>query len=90
MATLLVTYNLNGDDDDYADLFKVINRLGDTWHDAAKLDSVWFVKTPSTPAQVNAAMAEVMKDGDNRFVVDITGCPRSGWMPKSLWTWLSS
>ncbi|MBV9869358.1 MAG: hypothetical protein JO214_01920 [Frankiaceae bacterium] len=89
MATLLITYNLNGGDDEYKDLFKVIESCGETWHNARILDSVWFLKTAKTVAQVSDAMGEVMKANDDRFVVDISGQPRQGWMPKPFWEWLN-
>lgn len=88
MATLLVTYNLNGSDDGYKDLFKLIEGLGDTWHNAKQLDSVWFVKTTKTPSEVDSLLEPAFDGNDNRFIVDITGQPRQGWMPKGLWEWL--
>lgn len=91
MATsraLLVTYNLNDADDGYDALFDNIKRFGQTWHNADSLESVWFVKTQSTPTAVSDAIKDMTDVGDNWFVVDITGSARQGWMPKSLWTWL--
>lgn len=90
MATLLITYNLNNHDDDYAKLFEAIRALGDTWHNAKALDSVWFVKTAATPTAARDAMKKAMDRDDNCFVVDITNAGRQGWMPKDLWAWMGS
>ncbi len=80
---------LNNGDDQYEDLFDVIRRFGQAWHDAAVLDSVWFLKTASTSEQVTDALLKKLKQGDNLFVVDFTGQPYQGWMPQTLWEWLS-
>jgi hypothetical protein len=85
---LLITYNLNKGDADYDRLFEFIRELGDTWHDATKLDSVWFVRTRSSPTQARDHIAQAMSRDDNCFIVEITGAARNGWMPKEFWPWL--
>lgn len=88
MATYLITYNLNDHDDDYEDLFAAIDDLGDTWHDASKLDSVWFVKTTMTATTIRNQLRSAMDRDDNCVIVDISGQTRNGWMPKDFWSWL--
>jgi len=88
--TLLITYNLNGGDDQYEELFKKIKGLGKWWHDASKLDSVWFVRTEKTLEEANDEISREFRKEDNRFVVDITGRTWHGWMPKAFWKWINA
>ena len=88
MSTLLITYNLNKGDDNYEELFKAIRALGDTWHDARALDSVWFLKTDLTPNAVHQRLRPAFDKNDNWFIVDITGAALQGWTPEGLGVWL--
>lgn len=89
MATYLITYNLNDHDDDYQVLFGAITALGDTWHDASKLDSVWFVKSAMSAAAIRNRLRSALDRDDNCVIVDISGQMRNGWMPKDFWSWLT-
>jgi hypothetical protein len=90
MNTYLITYNLNNGDDDYDKLFDRLDAVGETWHDGAKLDSVWFLKTNMVPKAIRAHLRAAFDRDDTCFIIDITGQQGSGWMPTSFWTWLSS
>jgi hypothetical protein len=91
MNTLLITYNLNRGDNNYEGLFEAIRSLGDTWHEASQLDSVWFVRTDLTPSQANELLASAFnKEKDSWVIFDVTGQARRGWISKSLWEFLKA
>ncbi len=83
---LIVTYNLNDGDNDYAELFEAIEALGDCWHNAKDLESVWFAKTSSTPQEAYGNLRPHLRDIDRIFVGEL-GSNRQGWMSKAFWKW---
>jgi hypothetical protein len=91
MNTLLITYNLNRGDDDYAALFEKIRELGTCWHNASQLDSVWFVRTTLSVAQASKKISSAMDaDLDAWVVIDITGQDHQGWAAESLWKFIEA
>lgn len=89
MATFLINYNLDQGDSQYKQVAAAIKALGGTWHNRAALDSVWFLKADTTTQNVSDSILGALDTKkDYLFVVDITGRPRQGWMPKSFWQWL--
>ena len=87
MATLLITYNLNGPEKDYPDLFEAIHGLGECWHDASILDSVWFVKSTMSPNDAVDLLLPHLK-GHGYLFVDRVTSDRQGWMPQAFWDWM--
>jgi hypothetical protein len=88
MGVLLITYNLDDPTRDYQKLFDRIRELGDTWHNAEVLESVWFVRTEAAPDQARDHIKAAMKRDDYCFIAEIAGRPRRGRMPQAFWDWL--
>jgi len=87
MYTLLVSYDLKAPGKDYAKLWEFLKSYA--W--AKPLESVWLIRTTSTPAQVRDAARNHIDQNDRIFVVDMTN---SAWaslnIPDEVAAWLKS
>ena len=85
--TFLVTYDLKRPEQNYSDLYDAIKSEGDWQH---PLESTWMVKTnPDNCANlIYKNIKPTMSEYESLFIVDITGCQRSGWISKNTWKWL--
>ena len=45
MKDIIITYNLDGGDDQYEEVGRAIRALGKAWHSRLTFDSVWWLKT---------------------------------------------
>lgn len=84
---LSISYDLRKPGRNYDDLYKAI-KSAPSWCHA--MDSYWFIKTNESPRIWADRLKEAIDSNDNLFVVDITGQAYWGWMPQSVWDWLSN
>jgi hypothetical protein len=85
MRTLLITYNLDGGDDQYKEVAIAIKAQGLTWHNRLTFDSVWWLKTESTSEQVREAIKSVFTSDDHLFVGEISTWNGSSMTPLANW-----
>lgn len=71
MGTLLIGYDLNKNDADYAELIDAIKELGSAWWH--HLDSTWLVKTDLSATAVRDALKPYLDSNDEMLVIDVTG-----------------
>ncbi|MCQ2340646.1 MAG: hypothetical protein MJZ79_07735 [Paludibacteraceae bacterium] len=84
----LITYDLNKDGKDYANLYQKIKDIApNAW--IHPLESVWCLRVQDIDANsIYNQLRPSVDDVDNLFIVEITNMDRQGWMPKNLWVWL--
>lgn len=61
----LITYDLNKDGQDYPELYKTIEELGDNIH---PMDSAWFVESDNTAEEINKVLCNIIDGNDLLFV----------------------
>jgi hypothetical protein len=86
---LLVTYDLQGLNRDYAGLINELKRAPGIgwWH---YLESTWIIATDETPSQLWKRIEPHIHDGDRVLILEIQNPPRQGWLPQRAWRWLRS
>lgn len=86
MNSQYVAYDLNAPGKDYA---KLIDKLKSYTNWCHVLKSAWVVKTAMTASQVRDELLPYIDQGDDLFVVDVTGGP-AGWhgLSSEISTWL--
>jgi len=80
-----ISYDLNQPGRNYNDLYSTI-KSAPGWIYA--MDSFWFISTNESVGTWSERLRNAMDQNDSLFVVDVTGQPRQGWMPKAVWEWL--
>ena len=65
----LITYDLNRPGQNYSSLFEAIRSIGANWH---PMDSVWFVRTTWTAANVRDHLLPHIDQNDTLFVSRVT------------------
>lgn len=68
MSVKMVTYDLNRPGQNYQDLYPTIKALGNWWH---CLESVWFVNTSLTSAQMRDRVRMVVDANDKVLVTPV-------------------
>ena len=86
MSCLLITYDLNQPGQNYPELYKKIESLGESWHD---LDSTWLVSTSQSLSQATGAVAAAIDSTDSLLVIGVTGDSYSGRLTQAAWDWLA-
>lgn len=89
MATVLIGYDLNKPEQDYAGLIEEIKKLGLWWH---CLDSTWLVNTELTTEQVRNRLKTKIDANDELLVIKVkrdaawTGFNQkcSSWLQENL------
>ena len=77
MATLLIGYDIHDTRSDaYDELIKAIQSLGGWWH---HLETVWIVRSASTPIEVRDHLKKYIAEDDQLLVVDISGDAVEWW-----------
>ncbi|MBE3610514.1 SinR family protein [Campylobacter californiensis] len=66
MNTLIISYDLNKQGQNYNELHEAIKRLGSWWH---CLDSTWLIKTNYSSVQVRDYLKTYMDANDTLLVV---------------------
>ncbi len=84
----LVTYDLNKPGKDYSTLYAAIRRY-DFIRDNG-LDSVWFVSTSWTAAQIYEHLRLYLDVGDRILITQMTSGTHQGWMHKDIWNWINA
>jgi hypothetical protein len=85
VAVYMISYDLKAPGRNYDDLYKEIKSLGSN---ISVLKSQWFVDTAMTAQQISDTLRSKMDANDNvlvnKFINDY-----HGYLPKTIWTWLS-
>ncbi len=76
MKTLLVGYDLNQPDQDYADLIEKLKSFGTWWH---HLDSTWLIRAELTAKEMRDILKPLIGSSDEVLVIEVTGCS-AAWM----------
>ena len=84
---VLVTYGLNKQGKNYADLFTTLEHLCTSY--IRPLKSVWMLDTEKSVDEVSAVALKVMDTDDTLFVTRLVN-DKSGWLSKAHWDWLNS
>lgn len=89
MKVFSITYDLKQPGRNYSDLYDAIKAFGDFQH---PLESTWFVRVADAVSvdSVSQKLLSVMDKNDSIVVIDVTGSPHQGWLPKSFWSWLNN
>lgn len=83
----LVTYDLNKVGKNYNNLYlalKQYNFIRDPG-----LDSVWFVYTSWTAAQIYEHLRHHLDVNDRIFITAVVKNNNFGWMHKDVWAWIN-
>lgn len=91
MAVFVVTWNLNKERTNYSsarnEFIKHLERydnIGDPG-----LESVRFISTGSTAAQISTYLRQKLDNNDNIFVSKINRYEKQGWLKKNVWDWIN-
>jgi hypothetical protein len=79
-----ISYELRKPGQNYDDLYDTIKSASSWCH---PLTSHWFIRADHSVQTWYDKLRKVMDVNDYLFVVDITGQPRQGWLPKWAWDW---
>lgn len=86
MAVLIITYDLDGKNKDYAPLFEAIKETSDKWWHY--ITDAWLVHTQLTAKEFfDALLPHIDEKKDFIFVAEITK-NYSGWLPEKAWEWI--
>ena len=86
MKTYIVAYQFRNHRKNYTSFYEAIKTNYPEWQHP--LESLWLIRTDETPSQIFGRLQPHLDNTDSIFVVEITDS-REGWMPKSMWEWLS-
>lgn len=84
----LITYDLNKQGKLYTTLYNALKQY-DYIRDPG-LDSVWFVYTTWSSAQIYEHLRIHLDTNDRIFITKIDQNDNFGWMHKDVWSWLSA
>jgi len=84
---LSISYELHKPGQNYDDLYKTIMTAPSYCH---VMTSHWFIRTDQSAKTWSDILCKKIDVNDNLFVVDITGQSRQGWLPKTVWEWLTA
>lgn len=88
MSSYIISYELNlGEKQHYADLLLALERFEDRCH---ALDTVWFVSTPWSAAELYSYLRRYLDPADGLLVEKLpVGQAWSGWMRADVREWLT-
>ena len=55
------------------------------WH---HIENTWIIATNKSLEDWKNEIRSVIDDQDSFLIIEVTGCERNGWLPKSAWIWL--
>lgn len=84
MTIFNVTYDLNKNGQNYSGLYKELEST-DHLH---FLDSNWLINTSETAEGLYNRLKKHLDNNDNIIVIKVTK-PYYGWLPQSMWDWIS-
>lgn len=84
---VLVTYDLNKQGKNYADLFTTLESMCTSY--IRPLKSVWMLDTQKSIDDVSAAALKVMDPDDRLYVTRLVN-DKAGWLTQAQWDWLNS
>lgn len=92
MKLFLITYDLKQLSRNYSELYELIKSLAGENGWQHPLESTWMVKVNDSVSVdgITTQLREAMDTKDSIFVVDITGKPYQGWLPRSFWDWMKN
>ncbi len=87
MPAVFIGYDLNSPGQNYAKVHEAIKSLG-AW--CKPLESTWVVSAHGLTAEnANAKLKAAFDSSDQWWIVDISGDDNVGWLPRTVWEWLS-
>lgn len=91
MSVFVVTWDLNHEKPNYAQARAAFLRHLEAFENIRDggLDSVRFISTPSTAAQVQGYLRQKLDSNDRLFVTRLNRGGHQGWLSKSVWAWIS-
>ncbi|KRB10300.1 hypothetical protein [Lysobacter sp. Root690] len=92
MAVYVVTWNLNKERSNYAqarkEFIENLNRYENVGDPA--LETVRWVSTTWSAAQISNDLRTKMDDNDRIFISQVTAGTNSGWLNRDVWDWINS
>ena len=91
MSVFVVTWDLNREKPNYAQARAAFVRHLEAFENVRDggLDSVRFISTPSTAAQVQGYLRQKLDSNDRLLVARLSPGGHQGWLNKSVWTWIN-
>lgn len=84
-SLFLIVYKLTSTDETkLADVFKT---AAGWWR---YLNGSWIIASSLPMEAWKTRIRAVLSDADSYMIVNITGCPRGGWLPAKAWEWLQN
>lgn len=92
MPVYVVTWDLNGEKPNYTAARKAfVDHIDRYTHTKdSGLDSVRFISTTWTPAQVRDDLKTKLDANDRVFICQIKTGQNDGWLSKDVWTWIQA
>jgi len=92
MSVYLVTWNLNKERANYDRARKDFIAHLETMENAkdAGLESVRWVSTSRTSSALKDFLRQKLDDNDRLFVTKLNKQEHSGWLTKTVWTWINA
>jgi hypothetical protein len=92
MAEYLVTWDLNKEKPNYAEARKQFIAHLERYENKKDpgLDSVRFVSTNLSAAQLSDDLRKKLDDNDRIVVTKLVSGDYSGWLNKDVWDWISA
>ncbi len=81
----IISYDLNNPGQDYTNLFKRIESLGNALHIQK---SVWLLKSNLKAMDISTLLHNDMDKNDTLFVSELDVTNYNGWMNKNYWKWI--
>ncbi len=92
MKLFSITYDLKQPGRNYTELYDKIKELAGEGNWQHPLESCWIVKVDDSILvdTVTKQLRATMDNNDSILVIDISGRPYQGWLPRSFWEWMRS
>ena len=92
MAVYLVTWDLNKEKPNYAEARRQFIAHLERYENTrdSGLDSVRFVSTSLSAAQLNEDLRTKLDDNDRMIVTKLVSGDYSGWLSKDVWSWINA
>jgi len=83
MKIYVITYDLNREGQNYAQLYEELKKSPQWWH---YLDSTWMIHTNENANDIYTRLAKHIDKNDHILVIEV-GVDRQGWLPEKAWEW---
>lgn len=92
MAVYMVTWNLNQERQNYAAARASFIAQVESYEHTRDhgLETVRFISTTSTLAQISDYLRLKLDTNDRLFVTRVRSGERDGWLAQNVWTWINA